>query len=242
MHDPEAWYRAIYKKTGDRFWGDLIATYGISNSMFFYQNLIVVSAMAKHIICLALFVALTGCAPAKNTGTSDKAAVEASESTGVTISSVAPAAKTLDADLTKFFGNDKAFCDYANNLDIITPKGAVKGPLKTGKSFWDSSLAKFDGTLHGLKVVGVANFRMEGIGANAILFDEPGERVLEVLGKIYGGTAGYFPTSTAPDKSVACPDCEITGDHPEFTAIRNAAHTRDFYGLGQSALECGFFD
>lgn len=201
--------------------------------------------LKQNIAGLILLAALSACSPAQDADTQENGSENLSLAQNSAASAPEMPVAASRADITKFFGRDKPFCNYANNRDILIPKGTPKSAIKTNQGFWESSLSKFDGNLYGLKVVGVANFRMEGVGATAILFDETADRVLTILGDIYGKSspyAQYFPASTAPDKAVACPDCEISGDHPEFTAIRNASHTRDFYGVGKSALECGFFD
>jgi hypothetical protein len=201
--------------------------------------------MKMQELCVAALFVVAGCSPSDN-GNSSATLAKESGSPVKEIATV-PASITANSatDLTKFFGTEKPFCDYANNLDILTPKGVIQAPIKTKQDFWESSLARFDGTLHGLKVVGVASFRLEGVGANAVIFDETNERVWTILGPIYGKShtlAKYFPGSIQPDNAVACPDCETSGDHPQFTALRDGPYSKEFYGLGMSAIECGFFD
>jgi hypothetical protein len=142
-------------------------------------------------------------------------------------------------DITKYFGTEKEFCDYLN-LDILSP-GVKKEPItnKWSEKFWERSISKFNASLYGLDVVGTAEFRQEGSGARAIIFDNSNTEVFNKLGNIY---AGKFPTSISGEGAMYCPECEYTFDHARFTTLLDEETTVIFFGIGKSSIACGFYD
>lgn len=183
------------------------------------------------IVALAAAVALSAC------GSSEEPAGKAMASEpGRT--QIEPAA-VQKMDITKFFGTQKDFCEYMN-LDILSP-GVASGPIQStlSESMWEGSISKFSAQLHGLNVVATAEYRAEGVGGKAIIFEDSNATVLSTLGKIY---ADSFPTSILGEGAMWCPECEYAGDHPRFTALQNETETLNHYGIGKSAVLCGFFD
>jgi|GEM_PF-1918462 hypothetical protein len=178
----------------------------------------------KGLAVLAMAAAFSGCGSSANSEKQD-------------IDNVSP--QISQNDLTKYFGTEREFCDYLN-LDILSP-GVKKSPIKSKSSenFWESSISKFNASLHGLDVVGTAEFRQEGYGGRAIIFDNPNTDVLKKLGKIY---AGKFPNAISGLGASYCPECEYTADHPSFTTLQDGADTVNTYGIGKSAVLCGFSD